>query len=697
VKPIIQPGGSDSAALDNVFEVLVRAGRSAPMAKTLLMPEAWAKSTHDEAGAQGLYAYCNAVMEPWDGPAALAPPMAAGSGRAGPQRPAPDALHDHRRRLLIVGSETGMVRRRRGTDRREGPRRPGPDDRRRYSGRPLYHDREIKDRWPPAALRRAGSRTTVIDLIRHRANPSRSSFDREELRRRQAAAGWSLEDVELILQPMVEDGKEAIGSMGDDTPLGRAVGQEPRPAPLLPAELQPGHQPADRSAARSAGDDAEDALQATSATSSTRTRRSANCSLWPGADQRRVRRDARDMGDTAVEIDCTFDAPAATRATRCATRSRASARGRGRGARRLQPRRPDGRGDRPRPRAPMPMILATGGVHFASGAPAGLRTFTSINVRSAECLDVHYFAVLIGVGATTVNAYLAQETIADRHRARACSAPLPLEDVRARYKKAVDQGLLKIMSKMGISVISLLSRRLQLRGGRPVARAGRRILPRHDLRISGIGLAGIAAPKVLDPRRAFDEAFRGVAGRRLLPLPRAGETTPSRRLIHTLQQACDHRRATRPTRSIPRGARACRRSAARPARLRGEARPIPVDEVESVTEIRKRFVTPGMSWARWARRRTDAEHRHEPHRRQVRFGRGRRGPGALQAAPNGDNANSAIKQIASGRFGVTAEYLNNCREIEIKVAQGAKPGEGGQLPGFKVTEMIAACATRRRA
>ena len=128
-------------------------------------------------------------------------------------------------------------------------------------------------------------------------------------------------------------------------------------------------------------------------------------------------------------------------------------------------------------RAPIPMILATGGVHTHL-VRQSLRTFTSLNVRCAECLDVHYFAVLIGVGATTVNAYLAQESIADRQR-RGLFGDMSLKEAVQRYKKAVDKGLLKVMSKMGISVISLLSRRLQFRGDRPVARAGRRVLPRH--------------------------------------------------------------------------------------------------------------------------------------------------------------------------------------------------------------------------
>ena len=211
-------------------------------------------------------------------------------------------------------------------------------------------------------------------------------------------------------------------------------------------------------------------------------------------------------------------------------------------------------------------------------------------------------------------------------------------------------------------------------------------------RISGIGLAGIQRKVRELHARAWDEDVDRAAGRRLLPLPPSGERHAwrGRPDPHAAGRG-RHRQPTRPTRSTPTACASCRRSRCATCSTSSRAAAaIPVDEVESDHRDPQALRHAGHV-ARRARRprRTDAQHRHEPHRRQVRLGRGRRGPRALQAAPNGDNANSAIKQIASGRFGVTAEYLNNCREIEIKIAQGAKPGEGGQLPGFKVTELIA--------
>ena len=340
-------------------------------------------------------------------------------------------------------------------------------------------------------------------------------------------------------------------------------------------------------------------------------------------------------------------------------------------------------------RAAMPMILATGGVHTHL-VHQSLRTFTSLNVRSAECLDVHGFAVLIGVGATTVNAYLAQESIADRHR-RGLFGDLTLKQAVGRFKQAADKGLLKVMSKMGISVLS------SYRGGCNFEAIGlsrqlvAEFFPGMQSRISGIGIAGIAQ-KVLEKHHAAwnaDPVTLPVGG--LYKLRQRGEPHAfDGRLIHLLQEAV----ATDSFSTYRRYAEAVRRLP--PIALRDlldfrseSVKPIPVDEVESITEIRKRLLAPGISLGALS------PEAHETlsiamNRIGARSdsGEGGEDPARATPRPNGDNASSAIKQIASGRFGVTAEYLNACREIEIKVAQGAKPGEGGQLPGFKVTELI---------
>jgi glutamate synthase (NADPH) large chain len=340
--------------------------------------------------------------------------------------------------------------------------------------------------------------------------------------------------------------------------------------------------------------------------------------------------------------------------------------------------------------APIPMILATGAVHTHL-VKMQLRTFTSLNVRAAECLDTHYFAVLIGVGATTVNAYLAQECIAERH-ARGLFGDRRLGECVKRYLDCVDAGLLKIISKMGISVIS------SYRGGYNFEAVGlsrsmvAEYFPGLSSRISGIGLGGIQKRIARMHARAFDNDVTALPIGGFYRYRKGGEThSHSAQLIHLLQEA-----VTREAyQTFKKYSEALRESPPTSLRHLMDFRPrgrtaIPMEEVESITEIRKRFVTPGMSLGALspeahgtlniAMNRIGAK---------SDSGEGGEDPARFKPQPNGDNANSAIKQIASGRFGVTAEYLNQCREIEIKVAQGAKPGEGGQLPGFKVTEMIA--------
>jgi glutamate synthase (NADPH/NADH) large chain len=394
------------------------------------------------------------------------------------------------------------------------------------------------------------------------------------------------------------------------------------------------------------------------------------------------------MRDTAVEIDATFDAMGGDGALKEAIR-------------RIEQEAEDGvRGGCTHviltdeamgpERAAIPMILATGAVH-SHLVRQQLRTFTSLNVRSGECLDVHYVAVLIGVGATTVNAYLAQETIADRHRRGLFPAGTTLEAAIQRYKQALDQGLLKIMSKMGISVIS------SYRGGYNFEALGlsrtlvAEYLPGMTSRISGIGLAGIQWNTLAAHARAYSEDFAALPVGGFYRFRKGGERHAFEgTLIHTLQTAV----ATDSYATYKRYSEGVRKQP--PIHLRDllDFRPrraaVSSDEVESITEIRKRLVAPGISLGALG---PEAHETLSIAMNRIGAksdsGEGGEDPERYKPRRNGDNASSAIKQIASGRFGVTAEYLNNCREIEIKIAQGAKPGEGGQLPGFKVNGMIA--------
>ena len=691
LKPVVQPGSSDSAAIDAVFELLCRGGRSAPMTRCLLMPESIGQNAVMPDNHRDLFAYCNAVMEPWDGPAA----MCATDGRWVLAHMDRNGLRPMRYTLtkdgiLIVGSETGMVRIPNAEVAEKGRIGPGQMVAVDLKKGAFFHDKEIKDNLASKhSYREWMKNTTHLDSIIKSSKAPKFAFAKEELVRRQAAYSLTMEDLELILHPTIVDAKEPIGSMGDDAPL------------AVLSETYRGLHHFFRQNFSQVTNPPIDSLRETRVmTLNTRLGNLGNildeapdqCELLqlssPMLTTMQFNAMRKYMGDTAGNIDCTFDAHGGERALREAiARIQAEAEEAVRAGKRHLMLSDENVGVN---RAPVPMILGAGGVHTHL-IRQKLRTFTSINVRSGECLDVHYFAVLIGVGASTINAYLSEEAIADRHR-RDLFDDMSLDECLKRYQKAVGDGLLKVMSKMGISVIS------SYRGGYNFEAVGlsrslvAEFFPGMTSRISGIGLPGLQKKILEQHKKAF--------GSNVVALPvggfyryraRSGDVHGhDGRLIHILQSAVErdayatYQKYSEGVRKLP------------PIHLRDlldfrqVAKPIAPEQVESTTEIRKRFVTPGMSLGALSPEahgtlniamnrigaKSDSGEGGEDRKRYKPF-------------PNGDNANSAIKQIASGRFGVTAEYLNQCREIEIKVAQGAKPGEGGQLPGFKVTAEIA--------
>ncbi|HEX3499034.1 MAG TPA: glutamate synthase large subunit, partial [Stellaceae bacterium] len=591
--------------------------------------------------------------------------------------------------LLVAGSESGMVPQDESKILEKGRLGPGEMLAVDMEAPQLFKDRELKDMLADTHDYAAWTtRTVELDSLIKQDTPHEQRFSPDELRRRQFAVGWSVEDLEMILHPMCEDGKEAIGSMGDDTPLA-----------VLSDRYRGLHHFFRQNFSQVTNPPIDSLREKRVMTLRTRLGNLGNildeddsqCNLLqldtPVLSNAEFAAMRAYMGDTAVEIDATFDAGAGETALRD-------------GIRRIQREAEDAvRGGCTHVilsdkavsaiRAPIPMILATGAVH-SHLVRQQLRTFTSLNVRSGECLDVHYFAVLIGVGATTVNAYMAQETIGDRHR-RGLFPDMSLEDCIARYKKAADEGLLKIMSKMGISVIS------SYRGAYNFEAVGlsrtlvAEFFPGMNSRISGMGLSGIQMKLLEIHERAFAEDFAALPIGGFYRYRRGGELHGFEgTLIHTLQTSvatdsyATYKRYSDGVRKMP------------PVNLRDlldfkSRKPaISSDEVESITEIRKRLVSPGISLGALG------PEAHETlsiamNRIGAKSDSGEGGEDSARYKPraNGDNASSAIKQVASGRFGVTAEYLNNCRELEIKIAQGAKPGEGGQLPGFKVNSMIA--------
>ncbi|KID12578.1 glutamate synthase large subunit [Ponticoccus alexandrii] len=687
IKPIIANGASDSAALDGVFEVLVRAGRSAPMAKTMLVPESWSKQAVELPESwRDMYSYCNSVMEPWDGPAALAMTdgrwVCGGLDRNG-LRPMRYVVTGDG--LLIAGSEVGMVPTDEATAREKGALGPGQMIAVDMKEGKLYRDVEIKDKL--AAAQPFGEwvgKITELDETLNAVTES-AKFEGAELRRRQIAAGYTIEELEQTLSPMAEDGKEALASMGDDTP-----------SAVLSKKYRPLSHFFRQNFSQVTNPPIDSLREFRVMSLKTRFGNLKNVLDESSAQTEILVLDTPFVGNAqfealkgqfnapCVEIDCTFTAGKdALREGLARIRAEAEDAVRsGAGHLILTDEHCDA------DKVAMPMILATSAVHSYL-TRKGLRTFCSINVRSAECIDPHYFAVLIAAGATIVNPYLAEDSLADRIKRGLLD--MTLTEAVAAYREAIDAGMLKIMSKMGISVIS------SYRGGLNFEAVGlsramvAEYFPGMISRISGIGVKGIQ--KKAEEIHAL--GFRG--GRDVLPIGgfyksrKSGETHAwGAQTMHLMQAACDRasyemwKQYSNAMQANP------------PIHLRDLldvkplGKPVPLEEVESITAIRKRFVTPGMSLGALS---------PEAHKTlnvamnrigaKSDSGEGGEDPAHFVPEPNGDNPSAKIKQVASGRFGVTAEYLNHCEELEIKVAQGAKPGEGGQLPGMKVTDLIA--------
>ena len=415
LKPVIQASGSDTATMDNVFELLVRAGRDAPMAKALMIPPSIGDGKSMPPGHRDFFLYCNAVMEPWDGPAAIAATdgrwVIAGLDRNG-LRPLRYTITDTD--LLVVGSETGMVKFDEANVLAKGRVGPGETVGVDLHTGQFYADDALRDML--AARRPFGEwakRITKLDRIVKTDAPEPVLYRREELRHRQLAVGATLEELEMLLQPMVQDAAEAIGSMGDDTPVA-----------VLSDQYRGLHHYFRQNFAQVTNPPIDSLRETGVMTLKTRLGNLGNildedgsqCDLLqlesPVLSNAEFHALAATLGDTACRVDCTFAVADGEAGLRTAIERirREAEEGVRAGAAHLM--LSDENQDPAR--APIPAILATAAVHTHL-VRQSLRTFTSLNVRSAECLDTHYFAVLIGVGATTVNAYLAQENIADRH------------------------------------------------------------------------------------------------------------------------------------------------------------------------------------------------------------------------------------------------------------------------------------------
>ncbi len=688
LKPVIRKGVSDSAALDNVFELLNKSGQPAPLAKLMLVPDAWSKKNKTlPKNHQQLFNFLNSTMEPWDGPAAIAATdnewVIAANDRNG-LRPLRYAITKDK--LLFAGSETGMIELNEKKILSKGRLGPGEILGIRIEKGKVFSNDQIKDY---LAKEYKHFNSQIIDLDEKlQINREKFTFKGEDLRRRQHTFGISLEDLELILHPMAEDAKEATGSMGDDTPLA-VLSDKYRPLYHFFRQnfSQVTNPPID-----SLRENKVMSLKTRFGNLGnildfdTLTKDNIYVLNSPILSNSQFSKFVNFFGSNSLNVDCTFskDENLTNAIQRIQRESEIAVR---KGIKQLILTDKNLSLER----LPMPMLLCVGAINTYL-IEKKLRGYVSINVQSGEALDTHSFATLIGVGATTVNPYLAFDSLYQRHEKK-LFGQYSFDDCVERYIKSVNAGLLKIMSKMGISVLS------SYRGGCNFETVGlsRTIVndyfPGVVSKISGIGLTGIEK-KI---RQIHKEAFEST--NTVLPIGgiyryrKNGETHQYQgRLIHLLQSAVGsnsysvYKKYVEGIYDLP------------PINLRDLINfrkkklgpSIELSEVEPIEKILKRFGSGSMSHGALSK---EAHETLAIGMNRIKgascSGEGGEDAKRFKVMDSGDSANSRVKQIASARFGVTINYLNNCNEIEIKMAQGAKPGEGGQLPGFKVTEEIA--------
>ncbi|MBW6455034.1 MAG: glutamate synthase large subunit [Trueperaceae bacterium] len=713
--PVIEPEGSDSAALDNAFELLTLAGRDPLHALAMLVPEAFEHDDAMDADLRGFYEYHATLMEPWDGPAALAVSdgrFAIASLDRNGLRPQRYLITDDG--LVVVGSEAGMVPLADRTVAERGRLGPGSVLAVDVERGELLRNADVKRRLARQAPYRAWVERHLV-VARPRAStadadaplpPGARVWRGEALVRAQKVFGYGSEDVDRIIGPMATGADVPVGSMGDDTPLA-VLSSQPQPLYRYAKQrfAQVTNPPIDPLRERSVMSlhtvlGPRGPLLDEAPTSSAVLRFDspvideaqyawllAQASFRPAVLSARWRvEDGPEGMETALEALCD-DAVMAVEE--------------GHGVVVVSDRGADAA------HAPIPMLLAVSAVHQRL-LRVGRRTRTALVADTGEAREDHHVACLIGFGAALVHPYLALATARACGRADGFAAADGDAAAAARaadgYLTAVEKGLLKTMSKMGISAVS------SYRGAQIFEMIGvagdvvDRYFTGTPWRIGGAGLEAFAS----DALRCHAEAFGEdpvLRDRGIYRFRKAGEYHALHPLVfkalHKAVRTADADAYAEYARQVDERPPTTLRDLLEPMAL-GPA--VPVEEVEPVDAIVRRFSTQAMSHGAVSREVHETlavamnrlgaksnsgeggedDARYAPYERDMpELGHGGWHPRA------GDLANSAIKQVASGRFGVTAAYLASASEIEIKMAQGSKPGEGGQIPGHKVDDEIA--------
>ncbi|RTL51859.1 MAG: glutamate synthase large subunit [Bradyrhizobiaceae bacterium] len=701
--PISYEGQSDTACFDNALEFLVRGGYSLTHAMMMLVPEAWAGNPLMDEERRAFYEYHAAMMEPWDGPAALAftdgRQIGATLDRNG-LRPARYLVTKDDR--IVMASEMGTLTIPEDQIVTKWRLQPGKMLLVDLEQGRLIPDDEIKAELAKSHPYREWLNRTQIVLEDLKEAPTKGMRSNLSLLDRQQAFGYTQEDINILMSPMAAIGEEAIGSMGTDTPLS-ALSDKPKPlftyfkqnfAQVTNPPIDPIREELVMSLVSIIGPRPNLLdLQGMQNTKRLEVRQP----ILTDADLEKMRSisEVADSHFKSRTLDTTFHAGLGASGMEqvldelCA-RAEAAVR-EGDNIIILSDRMTGS------DRIPIPSLLACAAVHHHL-IRTGLRTSVGLVVESGEPREVHHFACLAGYGAEAINPYLAFETIV----AMKDRLPGALDDKELvkRYIKSIGKGLLKVMSKMGISTYqSYCGAQIFDAIGLKADFVAKYFAGTHT-RVEGVGLAEIAEETARRHSDAFGtspvyKSFLDVGGEYALRT-RGEDHAWTAESVSTLQHAVRSNSQER-YRAF---AKILNEQSERLLTLRGlfkirtaeddKRKPVPLSEVEPAASIVRRFATGAMSYGSISREaHTTLAIAMNRIGGKSNTGEGGEESDRYKPLPNGDSMRSAIKQVASGRFGVTTEYLVNSDMMQIKMAQGAKPGEGGQLPGHKIDAVIA--------
>ena len=695
--PILETGSSDSGNLDNVLELLTLGGREVGHSMMMLMPQAWGKKHAMGPDLRGFFEFHAGIMEPWDGPAAVAFTdgewVGATLDRNG-LRPARYTITKNG--FMVFASEAGVLDIPAEDVAEKGSLRPGQMLLVNLETGRFYKDREVKTRFARKEPYRRWVKENHIDIHGFFNAVGEVAIDESSLLKRQMLFGYTREDLDIILNAMASTGVEPIGSMGSDQPLA-VLSEKPKLlywyfkqlfAQVTNPPIDPIREELVMSLMTYLG--IHDNILAEEPSQARLVK--FRYPVLSNEDLGRLRTLNQDdfkcvtvqMGFPVLSDTLSAGKLLEMALNELCKKVEAFVRS-GHKIIILSDK------DLPDELSPIPAILAVSAVNQHLSR-IGIRTSCGLILETGEAREVMHVASLLGFGATAINPYLAFETIADLSRTHQLDKQVGVTEAIEHYIDAMNKGLKKVMSRMGISTLRSY-RNAQVF---EIVGLSREVVDKFFTgtasRVGGIGLEEIAKEALMRWRSAIESKSP--------LLPSGGEyryRKDGERHLWTPEAISNLQRAVRTgdQKRYDTYAELINDQTVHQSTLRGlfafkKTNPIPLDEVEPASEIMKRFVTGAMSYGAIS---------NEAHEAiaiamnrigaKSNCGEGGEDPERYIPLSNGDSLSSAIKQVASGRFGVTDEYLVNAKELQIKIAQGAKPGEGGQLPGHKVSEQIA--------